>query len=312
MISDWLTELRIKSLLLSFTNCAVGCALGFYYGVVSLYTLFASVLIVATGVLLQILSNFADDYGDALKEADGPNRLGPIRAVMLGSISLTQLRKAMGTVTVAATICGMIALYMCVGNNLQALSWFVFLGVLAVLAAIFYTIGFAYGYKGFGDVAVFIFFGLAAVVGSQLLVLGASGQSVDIFPDSIYLGCAIGIHSVMILHISAMRDINEDRITGKKTVAARLGHRLSAIYLAVMFVVSCLLSVGACLTSHKLWECSILLVALIPLLASTYRAFIHCEDGALVAKERKFSLIGCAIHNIAWIIILTVDFWVYY
>ncbi|MDY6415718.1 MAG: 1,4-dihydroxy-2-naphthoate octaprenyltransferase [Succinivibrio dextrinosolvens] len=312
MMSDWLSELRIKTLLLSFTNCAVGCALGFYYGVVSLYTVAAAVLILATGVLLQILSNFADDYGDALKEADSEKRIGPIRAVMIGSISLTQLRKAMGTVTVAATICGMIALYMCLGHDLQALSWFVFLGVLAILAAIFYTIGFAYGYKGFGDIAVFIFFGLAAVIGSQLLVLGASGQPVDIFPDSIYLACAIGIHSVMILHISAMRDIDEDRTTGKKTVAARLGHRLSALYLAVMFVVSSMLSIGACLTSHKLWECSILAVALIPLLASTYRAFIHCMDGNKVAKERKYSLIGIAIHNVAWIIILVIDFWFYY
>ncbi|MBP5243678.1 MAG: 1,4-dihydroxy-2-naphthoate octaprenyltransferase [Succinivibrio sp.] len=312
MMSDWITELRIKSLLLSLTNCSVGCALGCYYGVVSFYTIVASVLIVTTGVLLQILSNFADDYGDALKDADGPNRLGPIRAVMIGSISLTQLRKAMGTVTVAATICGILAIYMCLGSNLQALAWFAFLGVFAILAAIFYTIGFAYGYKGFGDIAVFIFFGLAAVIGSQLLVLGASGQHVDVFPDSIYLACAIGIHSVMILHVSAMRDIDEDRLNGKKTVAARLGHRLSGIYLVTMFVVSAALSLGACLTSHKLWECSILVIALIPLLASTYRAFIHCEDGAKVAKERKFSLIGCAIHNIAWIIILIVDFWVYY
>jgi 3'(2'), 5'-bisphosphate nucleotidase len=69
---------------------------------------------------------------------------------MIGSISLTQLRKAMGTVTVAATICGVLAIYMCLGSNLQALAWFAFLGVFAILAAIFYTIGFAYGYKGFG------------------------------------------------------------------------------------------------------------------------------------------------------------------
>ncbi len=312
MFSDWLSELRVKSLLLSLTNCAVGCALGFYYGVVSVYTLIAAALIITTGVLLQILSNFADDYGDAIKNADGPNRIGPIRAVMIGSISLTSLRKAMGTVTIAATICGMVALYMCLGHNLQALSWFVFLGVLAVLAAIFYTIGIAYGYKGLGDIAVFIFFGLAAVVGSQILILAASGQSVDVYPDSIYLGCAIGIHSVMILHIAAMRDIDEDRLNGNKTVAARLGHRMSAIYLVIMFSISALLSLGACITSHKVWESIILIAALMPLLASTYRVFLHCNDGKKVAKERKYSLIGCAIHNLAWMVILTMDFWVYF
>ncbi len=312
MFDDWITELRIKSLLLAFTNCAVGCALGFYYGVVSLYTLSVAVLTVATGVLLQILANFADDYGDAIKNADGPNRVGPIRAVMIGSISLTQLRKAMGTVTLLATGSGMLMLIMALNSNLEALSWFVFLGVAAVLAAIFYTIGMAYGYKGFGDISVFIFFGLAAVIGSQVIVLAASGQPVDFFPDSCYLGSAIGIQSVMTLHVSAMRDIVEDRITGKKTVAARLGHKMSAVYLLCLFVSSSVLSAIACITSHKLWETAILLLALLPLAASTYRTFVHCEDSNLVARERKFCLIGCAIHNVGWILILIIDFWVYY
>ena len=75
MLKDWLSEIRLKSLLLALTNCALGCALGYYYGNVTAYTLFTGFLIVATGVLLQILSNFADDYGDACKSADGPNRL---------------------------------------------------------------------------------------------------------------------------------------------------------------------------------------------------------------------------------------------
>ena len=118
MLKDWLSEIRLKSLLLALTNCALGCALGYYYGNVTAYTLFTGFLIVATGVLLQILSNFADDYGDACKSADGPNRLGPIRAVMLGSISLTALRKSMATVTLLATICGSLALFMSVGNNI--------------------------------------------------------------------------------------------------------------------------------------------------------------------------------------------------
>lgn len=312
MFNDWMTELRVKSLLLALTNCALGCAIGFYYGVVTLYTLIAALLIVATGVLLQILSNFADDYGDALKNADGPNRLGPIRAVMLGSISLTQLRKAMGTVTVLATICGIAALFMCVGNDLQTLSWFIFLGAAAVLAAILYTIGLAYGYKGFGDVAVFIFFGVAAVLGSQILVLAAAGQGTDFFPDTLCLSGAVGLHSVMILHVASMRDINEDRLSGKKTIASRLGHKMSAVYLAVLFAISVFLSITACITSHKFWECSILAVAFIPLAASTFRAFKHCEDGSLIAKERMFSLIGAAIHNVAWMVLLTVDFWFYY
>uniref|UniRef100_UPI00402A6A50 1,4-dihydroxy-2-naphthoate octaprenyltransferase n=1 Tax=Succinivibrio sp. TaxID=2053619 RepID=UPI00402A6A50 len=312
MLKDWLSEIRLKSLLLALTNCALGCALGYYYGNVTAYTLFTGFLIVATGVLLQILSNFADDYGDACKSADGPNRLGPIRAVMLGSISLTALRKSMATVTLLATICGSLALFMSVGNNIEVLSWFVFLGVAAVLAAIFYTIGMAYGYKGFGDIAVFIFFGLAAVIGSQILVLGASDQGVALFPDSFLLGLACGAQSVMVLHVASMRDIVEDRLSGKKTIAARLGPKMSAVYLIVMFAFSAIVSLSACFFSHKFWECFIVLFALLPLAAATYRASIHCEDGQAVAKERKYTLIGCAFHNIVWMMLLTLDYWFYY
>lgn len=312
MLKDWLSEIRLKSLLLASTNCALGCSLGYYYGNVTLYTVICGLLIISTGVLLQVLSNFADDYGDACKSADGPNRLGPVRAVMLGSISLTTLRKSMATVTLMATVSGALALFLCIGNNLELLSWFAFLGVGAILAAIFYTIGIAYGYKGFGDVAVFIFFGLAAVLGSQLLIMGAGTQGIDIFPDTIFLSIAVGIQSVMVLHVAAMRDIVEDRLSGKKTIAARLGAKMSATYLICLYVVSAFLSLCACFTSHKFWECSIIFVALIPLAAATYRAAVHCEDGKAVAKERKFTLIGCAIHNIAWMVLLTVDFWFYY
>ncbi|MGN0901645.1 MAG: hypothetical protein ACI4M9_00025, partial [Succinivibrio sp.] len=63
---------------------------------------------------------------------------------------------------------------------------------------------------------------------------------------------------------------------------------------------------------HKFWECPFIIVGLLPLAASTYRASIHCEDHKLVANERKFSLIGCAVHNVVWILVLTMDFWVYY
>lgn len=312
MLKDWLTEIRVKSLLLAFSNCVLGCAIGFYYGRVNCFTITTSSLIVITGILLQILSNFADDYGDACKNADGPNRLGPIRAVMIGSISLTSLRKSMALVTTLATFTGCVALIMAVGYDLQVLAYFTFLGVAAVLAAIFYTIGLAYGYQGFGDLAVFIFFGLAAILGSQMLILGASRSGIDLFPDSYMLAVAVGIHSVMVLHIANMRDITEDRLNGKKTIAARLGVHLSAVYLLVLYIISALLSLAACATSHQLWECIIIAFALLPLFATTMRVFIHKHNPKNVASERKYALIGCAIHNLAWTVVLILDFWVYY
>ncbi|MCR5536808.1 MAG: 1,4-dihydroxy-2-naphthoate octaprenyltransferase [Succinivibrio sp.] len=311
-LKDWISEARPKTLLLGATNCLLGCSLGFYYGNVTFYSLLTAVLVVITGVLLQILSNFANDYGDAYKKADGDGRLGPIRAVMTGNISLALLRKGMAMVTLMASISGFMALTLAVGNNLQVLSWFIFLGLISILAALFYTVGLAYGYKGFGDVAVFIFFGIVAVVGSQLLITAACDSGLDIYPDTLLISFSVGASSVMLLHVSAVRDIQEDMVNGKRTLATRLGYKMSAVYLIALFGATALFSACACFFSHKAWELVIILLALLPLLASTVRTVKHIRDGQLVALERKYTALGITIHNIAWMVVLVLDFWVYY
>ncbi len=311
MLADWISEMRPRTLLLGFTNCALGCALGFYYGDVSCYTLLTALCVVLTGVMLQILCNFANDYGDAYRQADGSNRKGPIRAVMVGAISLTQLRKGMAVVTIIAAICGALAVFLAVGNNLQVLSWFIFLGVISILAALFYTIGMAYGYKGFGDIAVFIFFGLVAVIGSQILITAASENGLDMYPDTFLLGVSSGLGSVMVLHVASTRDIIEDRANGKHTLASRLGFKMSAVYLLILLVCTICSSVAACIFSHKAWELTVIVFGLIPLCASAFRTVRHIQDPQKVARELKFTALGCAIHHISWMIVLTLDFWAY-
>lgn len=312
MLSYWINEMRPRTLLLGVTNCALGCALGFYYGDMTLYSLITAISIVITGVLLQILCNFANDYGDAYRQADSKNRKGPIRAVMVGAISLTQLRKGMAVVTIFAAVFGSLAVFLAVGNNLQVLSWFIFLGAISILAALFYTIGMAYGYKGFGDVAVFIFFGLVAVIGSQILITAASSNALDMYPDTFLLGVSSGLGSVMVLHVASTRDIIEDRQNGKHTLASRLGFKMSALYLIILFLGTLITSVSACIFSHKAWELSFILISLTPLLASTYRTCKNIENPEKVARELKFTALGCALHHIAWMLVLTLDFWVYY
>ncbi len=312
MLSYWISEMRPRTLLLGVTNCALGCALGFYYGDMSLYSLITAISIVITGVLLQILCNFANDYGDAYRQADSKNRKGPIRAVMVGAISITQLRKGMAVVTILAAIFGSIAVFLAVGNNLQVLSWFIFLGAISILAALFYTIGMAYGYKGFGDIAVFIFFGLVAVIGSQILITAASSNALDMYPDTFLLGVSAGLGSVMVLHVASTRDIIEDRQNGKHTIASRLGFKMSSLYLIVLFLGTLITSAFACILSHKVWEVTFILISLVPLLASTYRTCKNIQNPDKVARELKFTAIGCAIHHIAWMVVLTLDFWFYY
>ena len=312
MLREWMSETRPRTLLLGATNCALGCALGFYYGLVTPYTVLTGVMIVVTGVLLQVLCNFANDYGDAFRRADTDRRLGPIRAVMSGAIALSQLRKGMAWVTMLCAGCGFVAVALAVGNNLQVLSWFIFLGVLSILAALFYTVGLAYGYLGLGDIAVFIFFGIVALIGSQVLVTAAGDSGLDVYPDTMLLGLSVGFASVMLLHVSNTRDIEEDRLHGKLTLPARFGYRFSAVYMAVLFVLTAASSCSACIFSHQIWQTAFLACALVPLLIATINTCWHVHDSARVARQRKLTAMGVALHNVAWMVVLLVDFIAYY
>ena len=311
MFDLWVNEIRPKTLLLAASNCAVGCFLGLYYGEISFYTIVLMLLIILTGVLLQIVSNLANDYGDACKGADGTARVGPIRAVMSGGLSLTQLRKGIGVAILLAVIVGAVAVGMSFFNNINALAWFLFLGAVSIVAALLYTVGMAYGYKGLGDLSVFIFFGILAVVGPQIMLSNASDLGVAVYPDTILLCISVGASSVMVLHVANMRDIDEDFLNGKKTIAVRLGRKMAGFYHAFLFIITVIFSLTACCLSHRAWECAILLVGLIPLFLSAFRAINHVKDPLLVAKELKHTLIGCFCHNVAWIIVICVDFVLY-
>lgn len=312
MLKEWIKEARPQTLLLGATNCAVGCGLGFYYGAVNAYNIAAAFFIIITAVLLQILSNLANDYGDAYKGADGANRLGPIRGVMSGAISLNGLRRYMAVVTILLAFTGLISVYMTLGDDPNAFAWFIFLGVVSILAAILYTLGVSYGYRGLGDISVFLFFGVLAVMGPQIMITNASGSGFEIYPDTFMLCLSVGAGSVMVLHTANMRDIKEDTQTGKRTLAVRLGYKLASLYHASLFTAVVVFSFIACFVSHKGWEISILALSLIPLASSTYRTIKNAHDGTKVALELKYTLIGTSIHHFAWLIVLLVDFWVYY
>ena len=130
-------------------------------------------------MLLQILSNLANDYGDALTGADDHHRVGPERAMQSGLISANTMKKAIIAVTVACFISGISLLSISFGNDLQ--SWLIFLGLgaIAIVAAITYTMGkLPYGYRAMGDLAVFLFFGLLGVL-RLLLFTSANVTYID-------------------------------------------------------------------------------------------------------------------------------------
>ena len=160
---------------------------------------------------LQLASNFANDLFDFEKGADNDDRIGPPRASQLGLLSPSAMRWGIGAAVAGAVLCG---LYL----TAQAGWPVVAVGLVSILAALAYTGGpWPFGYKGLGDLAVFIFFGPVAVVGTDYV------QSLQISPETLWASLPIGFLSTAILVVNNVRDIDSDRAAGKRTLAVRLG-----------------------------------------------------------------------------------------
>ncbi|ARJ42022.1 1,4-dihydroxy-2-naphthoate polyprenyltransferase [Pantoea alhagi] len=210
----WLESLRLRTLPLAFASILTGSALAWWQGA---FSLTIALLCFLTSGLLQVLSNLANDYGDAVKGSDGSERLGPLRGIQKGAITLAQLRTSIVIATGMALVCGILLIsYAC--HSLSDMLSFLLLGALAIIAAIAYTVGKKpYGYLGLGDLSVLIFFGWLAVSGSFYL------QSHLIEPLVLLPATASGLLAAAVLNINNLRDMETDRQCGKMTLAVRLG-----------------------------------------------------------------------------------------
>jgi 1,4-dihydroxy-2-naphthoate octaprenyltransferase len=183
-------------------------------------------LCIFTAALLQILSNFANDYGDARHGLDNEQRLGPKRAVQSGLIGSKAMRNAMLIMAMLAVVSGIGLVALAFGpQNLLLSLLFVALGGAAIWAAIAYTATKnPYGYVGLGDVMVFVFFGLVAVLGSYFL------QVKSLSWDLLLPASASGLLSVAVLNVNNVRDLESDKKAGKKSIPVRLGARKARLY----------------------------------------------------------------------------------
>lgn len=217
----WFDAARPKTLPLALVSIFTGSALAFSSGHFSLPI---ALLALLTATLLQILSNLANDYGDAVKGTDNEKRLGPMRAIQSGEVSLADMKRAI-VINIVLTIVAGLALVFYALDSLESILAFIGLGVLAMMAAIAYTVGNKpYGYVGLGDLSVFLFFGLLGVSGTYFLHTGHIEWS--LFLPS--LGC--GLMAVAVLNVNNMRDIENDAECGKRTVPVRLGQQRAKTY----------------------------------------------------------------------------------
>jgi len=220
-LTIWLDAARPKTLPLALVSILTGSVLAYS---THQFSPVVALLAFLTATLLQILSNLANDYGDAVKGTDNENRLGPMRAIQSGAVTQKDMKQAM-IINVVLTVIAGLTLVMYALESLQSILAFIGLGVLAIVAAIAYTVGNKpYGYVGLGDISVFIFFGLLGVAGTYFLHTGI------VAPQLILPAVGCGLLAVAVLNINNMRDIENDEVCGKRTVAVRLGQKRAKQY----------------------------------------------------------------------------------
>jgi len=221
-IKSWIKAFRLRTLPLALSSTITGSLIAVSKGN---YKIQVIVLASITTLLLQVLSNLANDYGDAVKGVDNENRTGPARTVLSGEISAGEMKRAVIIAAIVSLISGMFLLYVSFGNHIKAALLFFAIGIGAIIAAIKYTVGkSAYGYHKAGDLFVFIFFGITGVAG--IYYMNTLSISFDIFLPAI----SIGLFSVGVLNLNNMRDMDNDRISGKNTIASQLGWSKAKVY----------------------------------------------------------------------------------
>lgn len=222
-IKPWISAFRLRTLPLSVSGIIIGACLAAHHGAFNIYVFIIAILLT---ISLQILSNLANDYGDGVKGTDNDNRVGPKRAIQSGAIGEHEMMLGIKNNILIVAGLAVTLIYISFGVNHLFLSLLFFvLAGLSIYAAISYTVGdSAYGYKGLGDVFVFIFFGLVSVGGSYLLFVKHLDH--HIFLPAV----SLGLLSVGVLNLNNMRDIDSDKSSNKITLAVKLGRKKAKLY----------------------------------------------------------------------------------
>ena len=233
ILRPWIDAARPKTLLLALSSTLLGSFLAaaeqrFHWNVFLLAAL--------TTILLQILSNLANDYGDFTNGKDNANRVGPRRMVQSGEISVLSMRYAIVLVTVCSFAAGIALIIAGTEGELPAVKvLFVILGIASIAAALKYTIGDnPYGYRGWGDLSVFLFFGIIGTVGTYAL------HTHHITADVFLPAACIGFLSAGVLNVNNLRDEATDTQAAKRTLVVLLGRDRAKIYQAILLALAVL------------------------------------------------------------------------
>ena len=224
-MNKWIIGARVKTLPAAVAPVLIGTA---YATQISWLNALLAMLV---ALFLQIAVNYSNDYSDGIKGTDS-NRVGPIRLVASGLATAKSVKQAAVISFVIAATAGTIL-------AINVSYWLIVVGVISIWAAWGYTGGKKpYGYFGFGELSVFIFFGLVATVGSYYV------QEQVINWQIIFLAIPVGTHSCAILAINNLRDLPQDALSGKRTMAVKIGDKNTRRFFVLLLATAQISAIG--------------------------------------------------------------------
>ena len=278
-IAPWINAARLRTLPLSISGILAGTALASSYGSVD-NTIF--ILALCTAIGFQITSNFANDYGDGVKGTDNEDRIGPKRALQSGLLTRKVLKKGIVISILFNIILVIAVVYIAFGlENIEYILLFTVLGGLSIWAAIKYTIGnSAYGYRGLGDVFVFLFFGLLAVLGTLFL------YTKNLTWTSVLPAISIGALSTGVLNLNNLRDHESDKDSNKRTLVVLMGYVNGLRYHTALISIGLLSFLVYIIITFKCYFQLLPLVVFIPILVQLIKVN-HTRMPSLLDPELK-------------------------
>jgi len=279
----WISSMRLRTLPLSISGIILASCFAAYNGFFQWNICILSILATLS---FQILSNLANDYGDGIKGTDNNERIGPERAIQSGEISPEKMFNAIRISILISISLAFMLIFVSFGVKYFWLTLIFFLlGIASIVAAIRYTVGNnAYGYNGFGDVFVFLFFGLVSVIGGYVLY----AKQID---HVVFLpACVIGLLSASVLNLNNMRDMISDEKSNKITLAVILGPKKVKIYHLVLIGLAMFLSTLFGILYYTSPYNLIFTLAYIPLIIHFIKVYKNDDPKVLDGELRKLAL----------------------